>query len=190
MNFYKKVKRMPIWGVALSLILGASALVALAAGSGIAGDNPAVVQEPLTLSDLAASSKLVLPDATSTDLVIFNDDTSFAGAAETFPGDSYSIKLLLKNDSNADVVQRMAIDSPEGFTFDVDGGSRISVSQEKATTFLVRVDEDSDAEGLLTASLTDTTATDELRINIFVRPQVGPGFYRIGVEMKQFGSEE
>ena len=126
MRFIPRVRRTQLWGLAVPLVMLASALGALATGSGIGGDNPAVVQESLTLVSGAANAKLVLSSGDATELVVFNQDTSFAGAANTFPGDSYAIKLLLVNASNADVVQRMTIDAPDGFDFRVEGGAPAS----------------------------------------------------------------
>ena len=186
MSLFHTLTRLPTWGPALPLVLGASALAALLSGSAVTGDNPAVVQEPLTISASTGGARLVLSDGTATDLVIFNNDTSFAGAAETYPGDSYAIKLLLSNMSNADVIQRMTIDAPEGFTFDIAGGEAISVSQEQATTFLIRVDTGTNADGVLTNDNSDQPLGDELRIKIGVGPQVLPGFYRIALDMAQF----
>ena len=188
MRSISRVRRMGLWGLAVPVVLLASALGALATGSGIGGDNPAVVQESLTLVPGAANAKLVLSSGDSTELVVFNQDTSFAGAAETYPGDSYAIKLLVINASNADVVQRMTIDAPDGFDFRVEGGSRVSVSQETAATFLVRVSTDADGDGELTNVLSDAPETDELRINVRVGDQVVPGFYRIKVDLAQFAA--
>ncbi len=188
MRFIPKVRRTQLWGLAVPLVMLASALGALATGSGIGGDNPAVVQEALTLVSGAANAKLVLSSGDSTELVVFNQDTSFAGAANTYPGDGYAIKLLLVNASNADVVQRITIDAPDGFGFKVEGGSRVSVSQETASTFLVRVSTDADGDGELSNVLSDSPETDELRINVRVGDQVVPGFYRIKVDLAQFAA--
>lgn len=112
------------------------------------------------------NAKGVLSSGASTELVVFNQGTSFAGAAETYPGDSYAIKLLVNNASNADVVQHMTIDAPNGFDFRVEGGFRVSVSQDTANTFLVRVSTDADGDGELTNDVGDSPETDEMRINV------------------------
>ena len=186
MKLSVRTTRFPRGRFVLAATIAAAALIALMTGSGISGDNPAVVKPALTIVPGANNAKLVLSSGEVTELVVFNQDTNFAGAAETYPGDRYAIKTLLNNSSNADVVQRITIDAPDGFDFEVVGGSRVSVSQETANTFLIRVSTDASGQGGLTNNIDDGPETDELRIGVRAGGQVGPGFYRIGIDLSQF----
>ncbi len=179
-----------MWAAVLPMMLASSAALALGTVAGITGDSTAVVLEPLAVDPSPGGSKLVLSTGASTDLVVFNDDTSFAGTARTFPGDSYAIKMLLVNASNADVIQRLMFESPDGFRLAASGGSRVSLSQESAKTFLVRVDKDASAGGTLTNDNDDNPAMDELRIKIEVDDQVLPGFYTVKMLTDQLVSRK
>ena len=161
MKTQSMLKRIPLWGKVLPLIAVAAGVAVVATGAGITGDNPVKVGEPVTF--VSTSTKVT----GGAEAVIYNDETSMIVSAETFPNDSYTLELALKNESGADQSQKIMIEAPEGFRF-------ADATTTSATT-IIGVDQD--GPRVFFYQIDDTATAAVLKLTVSVLPQVVPGWY-------------
>ncbi len=176
MKYIGTIRRMPIWSKVVALLIVPAGIATAMAGSGIVGDNPVLVNNPLTVVSGAVGTN---------EAVIFNDDQDFTVSAQAYPGDSYEIELVLQNLSTVNRSERLNIEAPDGFKFtavEADQGPNVSVNQESSRTFVYTVDSDDDdtTTGGTSADTAEfSTSNNTLTIDVKVLPQTAPGFYTI-----------
>jgi hypothetical protein len=157
-----------MWGKVVPIIFFGAGLATLVSSSGIMGDNPLKVQEPIEIHEVGVTSI----GGGESNGVIFNDNLSFAVTAETYPGGSYDIRLRLNNLSEVDQNHRLVFDVPDGFRLSRSTsaqGDNITLVQQGPRSFVYTVDTVADG----------TTADDDLVVHVEVLPQMFPGWYSL-----------
>ncbi len=161
-------KRIRVWDKALPVIVLIAGLAAVAVGSGIMGDNPVKVQEPITVESVFADAA---------EGVIYNDGLSFEVTAGTYPGDTYALKVVLKNHTSVTQVHRIVLDYPDGFRFAIPEGLG------KQGTAIIPIPESPNALVILALPSADgSDSTSKVVIDVEVLPQMEPGWYTISGE--------
>jgi hypothetical protein len=157
------MKKIPLWGKVLPVIAMAIGIAAVVAGSGIAGDVQVKVQEPLDISGADVD------DAASTAGVVYNDNLSVTVTAETYPGETFTVDIEVKNNTSVDQDHRLTVTAPDGFRFSegASPGSAITLTQEEPYVFVFTAK----------ATAAGDEATGAIPIKVEVLPQVAPGWY-------------
>ena len=185
MNLLAKSMQLSQWVRVLAVIGGSAAVLgALAATSGIAGDAPTEVKDPVYVDQ---DSSTVNTGGTGTlgasaGFVTLKDGIAFNAAVNTYAGDVYYVQLSLVNQStNSTFDEVLKVSGPSGFEFEVSGGSNIDVSQKTVDSWIVRIRPDADGADVdLTPAVTSSEkGDDELRIEVTVGPGVATGFYQV-----------
>ena len=167
------LKRFPVWWTITSVVMVAAAMIVV--GSGITGDVQVKVQEPVTFKSGDGFTRAIQSGIFDETAVVYNDNLSVTVTAFSYPGDLFSVELVLINNSDVDQSQLITIQAPDGFRFsDVTGSGTLpsavnilGVAQQSPLEFVYTLDD--------TASGDSTK--DRLAIQVELLPQVVPGWY-------------
>jgi len=141
------INKLPTWAMGL-ITMG---LVFAGAGAGIAlegeisGETNVVVEQAITV----VKGTLTDPDGSTTTTVTVNDlGTKFVAPITIATGDTFTLTLALKNNSEVDAAAEMTVDYPDGFEVDAETtGSKAEVkvvSQTGRNPWLLTIDDDAD----------------------------------------------
>jgi len=164
----------------ISRKLQAAVVVALAilmvlAGAGIAAAEAAISGE----SSVAIDQALYIIDgkvigASRGTFHIEDHGTAFRTAAEVFVGDSYKVDIALGNRSQQALYGEIAIEAPEGFSFEVEG--------KDGATDVVRTGENT---WTFTLAAGEEDTTPDLTITVAISDTIKPGAYTPKVSITQ-----
>ncbi|MDP6512328.1 MAG: hypothetical protein QF878_03910 [SAR202 cluster bacterium] len=167
-------KAFPAWVIAVALIVASAGA---ATGVVLAGNVTGAITLTASQSLLVLqNSGTVITGADASLITVDDDETAFQAAAEINTGDTYTIKLSLANDSDAELSGELTLIGPDGITLKADaegGGDMIDdVVRTGPFTWKFRL-----------ASGSNTTS--DLAIKVALADNMPPGFYALDGSLKQ-----